>query len=430
LIWDKDGAAAPAPRVQRFLTGDDLSCDRVLLPYDLTASRAHVAGLARIGALGADEAAALDAALAAIGADLAAGALALDDAHEDGHSAIEAWLVERLGAVGKKVHLGRSRNDQVLAALRLYLRDALDVLTERCAALARVFLDRAAAEAATAMPGYTHLQRAVPSSAAMWLASFAEAFVDDAALAGATRAWIDSSPLGAAAGYGVNLPLDRAGVAAALGHARVQLSPIYAQSSRGKVELQVLTALWQALCDVRRLAWDLGLFATAEFGFVRLPDEMTTGSSIMPQKRNPDVVELLRAAPAAAQGAMAEIAAVLSLPSGYHRDLQATKPPTLRALAAGLEALAVAAEVAAAFTLDRERMRAAITPEMFATDRAVDLARAGVPFRDAYRQVAAELERAEPGDPDASLAARTSPGGAAALGLDELERRLAALAVR
>ncbi len=445
LIWDKDGGVAPDQRVQRFLCGDDLEHDRVLLPYDIVASRAHVAGLARIDALPAAEAEALDRALEQLAASVEAGEFVLDDRFEDGHSAIEAYLIEALGPVGKKVHLGRSRNDQVLAALRLYLHDALEALAARCVELATRFLDRAETETATAMPGYTHLQRAVPSSAAMWLASFAEAFLDDALLARSTRDWIDSSPLGTAAGYGVNLPLDRAGVAAELGHARVQLSPIYAQASRGKFELQVLSALFQALCDVRRLAWDLSLFTTAEFGFVALPETMTTGSSIMPNKRNPDVVELLRVAPARVQGAMAEIAAVLSLPSGYHRDLQATKGPTLRALAGGLEALAVADQVAAAFTFDRARMAAAISADMFATDRAVELARAGTPFRDAYRQVAAELgltghsarapdsapaleptelERRDPAD---SLTARTSPGGAAALGLDQLRARLAAL---
>ena len=427
LIWDKDGGTGPDARIQRFLCGDDIAHDRLLVDYDIRASRAHVSGLERIGLLSPVEAAAIIDGLDRLVGDLASARFIIDDRYEDCHSAIEDYLIDALGDVGKKVHLGRSRNDQVLAAMRLYLCDFLAALELSCAVIAGEFLDRAAAEADTPMPGYTHLQRAVPSTAGMWLAGFAEAFIDDAALARTTRGWIDSSPLGSAAGYGVNLPLDRAGVAAELGHDRVQINPLYTQGSRGKVELQVLMALSQALIDVRRFAWDVSLFTTAEFGFVRLPEHMTTGSSIMPNKRNPDVVELLRAAPAPTQGAMAEIAAVLSLPSGYHRDLQATKGPVMRAIAAGSQALAVAELVVGAVELDRPRMRAAISPAMFATDRAVELAAGGMPFRDAYRQVAAELDRLGDRDPEASIAARVSPGGCAALMLDQLRARLAAL---
>jgi len=427
LIWQKDGIEEPDERVHRFLCGEDLELDRDLLHYDLRASRAHVRGLARLGMLAETESRALCDALRRLEKELDDGALAIDERFEDGHSAIEYYLVERLGEVGKKVHLGRSRNDQVLAAQRLYLRDRMGQVEDACASLATAFLDRAAAEADTPMPGYTHLQRAVPSSAGLWLASYAESFIDDARLARAVSKWLDSSPLGSAAGYGVNLPLDRDGVARELGHARVQVNPLQAQASRGKVELAALSALDQALLDVRRFAWDLSLFCSAEFGFVRLPDRFTTGSSIMPQKRNPDVVELLRAAPARVHGAIAELHSVLSLPSGYHRDLQATKGPVVRAIAAGLEALAVAGMVARALELDRGRMRAAISSEMFATDRAVELAAEGVPFRDAYRQAAAELGQFGNRAPEESLRARVSPGATAHLMLDALRERLAAL---
>jgi argininosuccinate lyase len=425
VIWDKAGASVDAT-IQRFLAGDDVVLDRALFLFDVRASKAHVGGLRRIGLLSEAEEGALRSALDRLADDFREGRFQLDDRFEDCHSAIEWFLVEELGEAGKKVHTGRSRNDQVLVALRLYLLDALARIEALATASAAALLDRADADALTPMPGYTHLQRAVPSSIGLWLAGFAEAFLDDAALARMTAGWIDACPLGTAAGYGVNLPLDRAGVAEELGFARLQQNPIYTQNSRGKLELQVLGALLQPLLDLRRLAWDLSLYTTAEFAFVKLPAQYTTGSSIMPNKKNPDVIELLRAAPAVVQGAIAEVQAILSLPSGYHRDLQATKGPILRAIAAGIEALSLLPDLVRALDFDRARMRAAISADMFATDRAVELAAAGVPFRTAYRQVAEESGALEARTPEESLAARTSPGATADLGLAALRARLAA----
>jgi argininosuccinate lyase len=426
LIWDKAGASVDA-RIQRFCAGDDVVLDRSLFLSDVRASKAHVHGLARAAVLTEAEAQALDGALDELAADFAAGRFVLDDRFEDCHSAIEAFLTERLGDAGKKVHTGRSRNDQVLVALRLHVRDALAQIEAEALDAAGAFLDRAGAEALVPMPGYTHLQRAVPSSVGLWLAGFAEALIDDAALLQATSRWIDACPLGTAAGYGVNLPLDRQGVSAELGFARLLVNPMYAQNSRGKLELQALGALLQALFDVRRFAWDLSLYTTAEFGFVKLPAEYTTGSSIMPNKKNPDVVELLRASPAVVLGAMAEIESLLSLPSGYHRDLQATKGPTLRALAHGGEALALVPDLVRRMELDRARMAAAITPDLYATDAAIELAVQGVPFRTAYRQVADSLDELSARKPEESLAARVSPGATADLMLGVLRERLAAV---
>ncbi|MBK9754057.1 MAG: argininosuccinate lyase [Nannocystis sp.] len=426
-LWDK-GQAALDVAAQRFCAGDDVLLDRALLPHDLRASRAHVAGLARIGVLTDHESAQLIAGLDELAGLVARGAFILDDRFEDGHSAIEHFLGERLGEVGRKVHTGRSRNDQVLVAMRLYLREQLAALADRCLDLAAACLARADATTDLAMPGYTHLQRAVPTSFAALLAGHAEAQLDDVEVARAAARSLDACPLGTAAGHGVNLPLDRDGVARELGFSRVQVSPVNAQNSRGKHELLAVQALHQALLDLRRLAWDLSLFATAEFGFVRLPDAYTTGSSIMPNKRNPDVVELLRALPALAEGAMVELSALLSLPSGYHRDLQASKAPTLRAFERGLAGLALAPALVASLELDPARMRAAIDPALHATDRAIELATAGIPFRDAYQQVAAELHSTlQDRSPEHSLHARVSLGGAGNLGLDRLHARLAAL---
>jgi argininosuccinate lyase len=408
----------------RFLAGEDVLFDRALLPYDIAATAAHAAGLGRIGALAPDDVRRLRDELARLADDVAGGRFVLDERYEDGHSAIEARLTERLGELGKRVHAGRSRNDQVQAALRLYMRARLGDLGRLCLDSAGTLLERAEASASAPMPGYTHLQRAMPSSVGHWLAGYAEAFVDDAAYAALTARWLDQSPLGTASGFGVNLPLDREGVARELGLGRLQINPGYVQNSRGKFELAALGALGQALLDLRRLAWDLSLYTTAEFAFVRLPDRYTTGSSLMPNKRNPDVVELLRASYARCAGAQAEIASTLSLPGGYHRDLQATKPPLVGAFTQGLAALALLPRLARDLSFDEAKMRAAITADMYATDRAIELSAEGVPFRDAYRRVAVDLASGAGRTPEESLAARVSAGAPGNLGLEALRARL------
>ena len=426
LVWAADGRATD-PEVQAFLAGDDVLTDRELFLFDIQATKAHARGLARIGILTESEAVAMTPELDGLAAEYASGAFVLDARYEDGHSAIEAHLTKKLGETGKRVHTGRSRNDQVQVALRLYLRDRLTSLVHGNLAAAEAMLGRAEQDGRLPMPGYTHLQRAMPSNVGLWLGSFAEAFLDDAAFAASTRDWLATCPLGTSAGYGVNLPLDREGVATELGFDRLQVNPMYVQSSRGKFELAALGALAQALFDVRRFAWDLSLFASSEFAFVRLPAAYVTGSSLMPNKKNPDLVELLRAAAATVIGAQTEVASALSLPSGYHRDLQMTKAPLLRGMRTGLQALFLVPRLVRDLTLDEARLRAAITPEMFATDRATALARAGTPFRDAYHAVAKTLDASGASDIEASLAARVSPGATGDLRLAAMRRRLETL---
>ena len=426
-LWQKADSKVDA-RIMKFLAGADVVLDREFFLHDIQASQAHVQGLARIGVVSQDEAAAIARELSLLADDFRSGSFVLDDRFEDGHSAIEARLTERLGDAGRRVHTGRSRNDQILVATRLWLKDQLAQLATLNVAIARTCLDRAAAESLP-LPGYTHLQRAVVSSTAMWFAGFAEGFIDNAVRARATADWIDANPLGTAAGYGVNLPLDRQYTTTALGFGRMQVSPIYAQLSRGKFEMAALEAMTSSLLDLRRLAWDLSLFTTAEFDFVSLPGEYTTGSSIMPNKRNPDVVELLRASYATVAAARTEIEQLLSLPSGYQRDLQFSKGSLFHGFTHGLSALELVPDMLARMTWKAERMRAAIEPAMYATDVAIEQAAAGVPFRDAYRAAAETAASAGEGrSPESSLAARVSPGAGHALGLEELRARLDALA--
>lgn len=425
LLWQKPGVEVDA-KIQAFLAGEDVLLDREFFLFDIQASAAHAEGLQRIGILDADEIEALKRELAALADDFSAGRFALDARFEDGHSAIEARLIERLGDTGRRIHTGRSRNDQVLVATRLWLKDRLSKVVALCGETAVVALDRAEAEASLPMPGYTHLQRAVVSSAGMWWAAWAEAYIDNAQRAKHTLAWIDANPLGSAAGYGVNLALDRAHTTEALGFARLQQAATYAQLSRGKFEIAAIEALGSAVLDLRRLAWDLSLFTSSEFGLIALPPEYSTGSSLMPNKRNPDAIELMRATYASVAAARSEIEHLLSLPSGYHRDLQFSKGAIFHAFGRGLAALELLPDLLRRLQWREDRMRAALEPSMYATDLALDLAKQGVPFREAYRQ-AADPARWAQGNPEASLAARVSPGSGMALGLNVLRGRLAAL---
>jgi len=304
------------------------------------------------------------------------------------------------------------------------LKDRLGRLVEVCAAIAASCLDRARREGDVALPGHTHLQQAMPSTLGLWWAGHAEAFIDNRDLAAQTADWLDACPLGTASGFGVNLPLDRDGVAEELDFARLVVSPQYAQNSRGKVELRALDALAAATGDLRRLAWDLSLFASQEFGFVQIGARFCTGSSIMPNKLNPDTVELLRSLHGAVVGARSELDALLSLPSGYQRDLQDSKPPLLRAFRRALAGLAIVPDLLESLTWNKQRMCAAIDPVAHATDRANELVGQGKPFREAYRQVAAELDRLDARTAKDSLDARISPGGCGNLLIDRLQRRL------
>jgi len=427
-LWAAEGTTVDA-HIVAFCAGEDAVLDPLLLEDDLICTRAHVRGLGRIGILDDGEVALLVDALGVLIDEYRAGAFTMSPQDEDGHSAIERTLVERLGDAGKKVHTGRSRNDQVLVATRHFLRRKLDAIAGDLFDAAEVALSRAEVSASVLLPGYTHLQRAVPSTVGFWFAGHAESLLVDAQAVLDARRLLDGCPLGTAAGYGVNLPLDRDGVAKELGFGHVELNGLAAQNGRGRLEAHVVSALLTAMGTVRRLAWDLSLFTTGEYAFVRLPSRWTTGSSIMPNKRNPDVVELLRASFSTVAAAHAELLHATALPSGYQRDLQLTKGPAMRAVATSARSVALLKELLVDVEFDATRTEAAMERAMLATDRAVELAVAGVPFRDAYRQVKAELEAGEGDLVEScreSIRARVSPGAPGALGLETLKARLVA----
>lgn len=411
-------------RVEQFMSGQDVILDQNLFAFDIEASKVHAQGLHRIDILSQAELDQITASLDDLLSRFKSGQFILDQKFEDGHSAIEYVLTEQLGELGKKIHTGRSRNDQVAVATRLYCKQALLELKKTCVRISQVCLTQAEKHAASVMPGYTHIQRAVVSSWGLWFASFAESFCDNAQLAQQTLDWIDSNPLGTAAGYGVNLALDRDYTTEVLGFARMQINPMYVQNSRGKFELQVLTAFKQAMLDVRRMAWDLSLFTSAEFNFVKLPEVFITGSSIMPNKHNPDAVELMRAQYAKLVGAYNEIESLLSLPSGYQRDLQNTKAPLINGVIDAQACLELVPDLVLGIDICHEQCEAAIEPAMYATDKAIELAREGVPFRQAYQQLKDNYQDLAQRTPHQALLDRVSAGACGNLKLSELAERL------
>ncbi|MCK5379593.1 MAG: argininosuccinate lyase, partial [Acidobacteria bacterium] len=314
---------------------------------------------------------------------------------EDCHTAIELYLTEKLGDLGKKVHVGRSRNDQVLTAVRLYELAELERLEGLINLLATSLEGVCARDGEIGLPGYTHMQPAMPSSVGLWLGCFRAALDDDLILLRAARQVVDQNPLGTAAGFGVPVfELDREMTAADLGFARVQENSIYAQHSRGKFEGVVLHVASQIMYDLNRLASDLMLFTMREMAFIILPEALCTGSSIMPQKRNPDVLELIRAKYHMVLGDEITIRNLGSnLISGYNRDLQLTKGPLMRGLDATAQSLAMMDRIVTEMEIDVDRCRQAMGEELFATEKAYRLVREGMPFRDAYRRIADETRR-------------------------------------
>ena len=393
-LWDK--GAPLDERVLHYTAGEDHALDERLVAYDVRASIAHAEMLARQGLLAVPDLEAIRAGLLGLAESHARGEWRIELADEDGQTALERRLTERIGPAGGRIHLGRSRNDQVLAALRLYLLETLDALSTGVLAVAAALDELAARERRTVIPGYTHLQQAMPSSVPLWAGGFAAELRDDAAALTQARRRLDKNPLGSAAGYGTpGLPVDREATRTALGFAAVQEPVTAVQLSRGKGEAQLIFEIALLMQDLSRFAADVLLFSTREFGFLALAEEFTTGSSIMPQKRNLDVFELMRGRTATAQACLTEALGVAAkLPSGYHRDLQLIKFPLFRAIDLALETLAVAPPAIGALEFRPESVR--LDPAVHAAEEANRLVvTEGIAFREAYQRVARKLRKKE-----------------------------------
>jgi len=419
------------PDVLRFTVGRDPILDLELTEWDCIGTAAHVATLAAMPVKPAiitpQDRSAVVRELIGVMRTARAGRFVITEADQDVHLAVERCLTETLGDLGRRVHTGRSRNDQVAVDIRLHGREHLLGLVLETAELVDGLLRFARRHERVPMVGRTHLQPAMPSTVGLWASAYAEALLDDLITVEAAYTYNDRCPLGSAAGYGVPLPLDRALTARLLGFSAPHHNVFYASNARGKCEAITLGALTQVMLTLSRLAEDLILFSMPEFGYFVLPPEVCTGSSIMPQKVNPDVLELVRAKAARLLGHSTAACAVLkALPGGYNRDLQETKELYLDGLATTRASLRILTVMARSLAVREHRLRDGFEPGVFATDRALERVAGGMPFRDAYHYVRSHLDELQTADVDAAVAAKTHLGGTAGLDFAGLSGRMRA----
>jgi argininosuccinate lyase len=389
-LWDK--GFSTDKKIDHFTVGNDRELDLVLAKYDVIASKAHARMLGKIGLLTEQETQDLVRELENITKTIENGTFTIEASFEDMHSKIEFILTEKLGDTGKKIHTARSRNDQVLVAMHLYLKNELTEIQEQTKALFDLLLGLADQHKEVLLPGYTHLQVAMPSSFGLWFAAYAESLVDDLYFIGAAYKIADQNPLGSAAGYGSSFPIDRTYTTAEMGFATMKYNVVAAQMGRGKVEKATAIGMASIASTLSKMAMDICLYMSQNFNFISFPDELTTGSSIMPHKKNPDVFELVRGKCNRLQAVPNQLLLITNnLPSGYHRDLQLVKEvilPAVQDLKACLEILT--------FSLEKIKVNKTILEDprydyLFSVDTLNELVMGGMPFRDAYKKMGMEI---------------------------------------
>jgi argininosuccinate lyase len=389
-LWDKGEQLDE--EVQAFSVGNDPELDIELLPFDIQGSIAHAQMLVKIGILSNEEFKQIKKSLIKLLKLVREGSFSIPVELEDGHTAIETFLANDIGSAGLRIHTGRSRNDQILVASRLYLREKTLKHISQLSAICEALFERCEECQGLPMPGYTHMQKAMPSSVTMWLHAFSEAFLEMIREGLFLLDRLNTNPLGVASGYGVPLPLDRKMTTDLLAFDKVQRSPIDVQNSRGRYELKFVRWNVDIVGVVEKLAWDLLIYSMKEFSFFSLPPGLRTGSSIMPQKKNPDVLELLRGRAGKVRACESELLWVTSkLPSNYHRDLQYTKEPFLRSTRNVTEILNVLHKVIVSFEVHEEPLKAAMTDDLYATYDVYRAIQDGTTFREAYQRTGKKL---------------------------------------
>ncbi|MFC1553282.1 argininosuccinate lyase [candidate division KSB1 bacterium] len=385
-LWDKGKSVNKD--VLEYTVGDDYILDNVLVKYDCIASIAHAKMLGKIGLVNKNEVRELVNGLKEIIKLHREGKFEISPENEDCHTAIENYLIKKLGETGKKIHTARSRNDQVLTALRLYYKEELNRCSRKKEDLIVTLKDFKKKYGRIVLPGYTHSRKAMPSSIGLWAGSFIDALKDDLKLVGAAYDLIDQSPLGTGAGYGLPVKIDRKYTADLLGFSRIQANPVYVQNSRGKFESTILHALSQIMFDLNKISSDLIVFTLPELGYFSLPEEFCTGSSIMPHKKNPDVLEILRAnyhKVVSFELLVKQVSA--NLLSGYNRDQQLTKGPVIKGLELTHKSILVADKLFRKLKVNRQNCKNAMTNELYSAEEAYELVKKGIPFRSAYREI-------------------------------------------
>ncbi len=427
-IWQKSASNKDnkiTKIVEKFTVGIDYILDQKLIPYDISASIAHAKGLVKIGILNDDEFSILEKTFNEILNLRKKDKFDITPQDEDCHTAIENYLIKQCGDLGKKIHTGRSRNDQVLVAVRLFTKEQLNKIIDQSKVLAQIFLNFAKKYEYIPMPGYTHTQRAMLSSVGMWAGSFAEMIILNLEMIKASQKNVNKCPLGSAAGFGVNFDLPREFIAKELGFNEPLIISVTSQNTRGKIEADVISSLVSLCATLAHFANDLVLFSSAEFDFFDINNALTTGSSIMPQKKNLDPAEIIRA----------KYSQILSyefclrdltknLISGYHRDLQISKEPLFNGLETTLDILEMAQVLIENITPKKENLRSKCTPELFAADAANQMVKSGKTFRDAYQEIGNNLNKLKSVDIDKNLKSKKHLGATGNLGLDLLQNKL------
>ncbi len=390
-LWEKNYEVNH--EIERFTVGRDREMDLFLAPYDVLGSMAHITMLESIGLLTAEELKVLLSELKDIYALCKRGEFVIEEGVEDVHSQVELMLTRRLGDMGKKIHSGRSRNDQVLVDLKLFTRQQLKDVAEETKSLFDELLAKSERYKEVLMPGYTHLQVAMPSSFGLWFGAYAESLTDDMLFLQAAYRMTNRNPLGSAAGYGSSFPLDRSMTTRLLGFDSMDYNVVYAQMGRGKMERNVAFAIATVAGTLAKLAFDACLFNSQNFSFIRLPKECTTGSSIMPHKKNPDVFELIRAKSNKLQGLPTQVTLIMNnLPSGYFRDLQIIKEVFLPAFDELKDCLRMTAYIVNKMEVEEHILDNTLYDPIFSVEEVNRLAAAGMPFRDAYKKVGMDIE--------------------------------------
>lgn len=393
-LWEK--GIDTAKEIETFTVGKDRELDLFLAPFDILGTLAHIEMLESIGLLEAEELPQLQAELKRLYAATQAGDFVIEEGIEDIHSQVELLLTRKLGDMGKKVHSGRSRNDQVLVDLKLYFLHEIQELTELVRALFDTLQSLSEQYKSVLLPGYTHFQVAMPSSFGLWFGAYAESLVDDLQFLLAAYRVADQNPLGSAAGYGSSFPLNRTMTTRLLGFSEMSYNVVYAQMGRGKTEKLVAFALSSLASTLNKLAADVCLFMSQNFGFVTFPDELTTGSSIMPHKKNPDVFEVLRAKTNRLQTLPLEISQIITnLPSGYHRDLQLTKESLLPAIADTKDCLVITRFMLERIQVNAHILDSPIYDYLFSVEAVNREVLDGIPFREAYQKVGKAIAAGE-----------------------------------
>lgn len=390
-LWQKNSSTSKA--VETFTVGNDRDMDMFLAPFDVQGSLAHIKMLESIGLLTKEDWTVLSAELKNIYKEIEAGNFSLNEDVEDIHSQVELLLTERLGDVGKKIHSGRSRNDQVLVDLKLFFRSAIEQLVQNVDQLFQLLQEKSEAFKEHLLPGYTHLQLAMPSSFGLWLGAYAESLVDDVITLQSAYKVVNKNPLGSAAGYGSSFPLNRTYTTQLLGFDELNYNVVYAQMSRGKSERIAAEAISNVAATLNKLAMDCCLYMNQNFGFISFPDELTTGSSIMPHKKNPDVFELIRAKCNQLQALPNDVALLTTnLPSGYHRDFQLLKEYLFPAFVTANSCLDMMHLMISNMKIKENLLSNEQYKYLFSVEEVNKLVLQGTPFRDAYKKVGLEIE--------------------------------------